>query len=298
MAYWIIVVDDDTANLQMAGLILSRNDMRVTALRSGKALLDYVAAKGQPDLILLDINMPEMDGFEALRRLRDWEHQTGKDETPVIFLTADEEAQTERQGFEAGVSDYIRKPFRPDVLLGRINNILVRQETLRSLRSDAATDKLTGFLNKNAITEELRRVCGVQNGCLMMIDLDSFKLVNDIYGHDMGDRVLKGFSGIIESNVPEGSRCGRIGGDEFAVFLPDALSDEAAEASVRAFQEQLAFMLSMDDRMKHLRVNAGIVHAVPGMTPERVIRDGGRALDRAKEIGGGACCSSGESVMA
>ena len=227
MTHWIMIVDDDTANLKMAGHIMSKAQMRVTALPSGQAMLDYIREHQTPDLILLDIQMPDMDGFEALRRLRDLEQEKGCEMTPVVFLTADEGSDTESHSFEAGVSDYIRKPFRPDVLLGRINNILARQETLRSLRSDATTDKLTGFLNKNAITEELRRVCGVQNGCLMMIDLDSFKLVNDIYGHDMGDRVLKGFADIIESNVPNGSRCGRIGGDEFAVFCLGVTEENA-----------------------------------------------------------------------
>ena len=77
MTRWIIVVDDDTANLQMAGHILSKNNMRVTALRSGALLLDYIKDKGIPDLILLDIKMPEMDGFETLKRLREMEKEKG-----------------------------------------------------------------------------------------------------------------------------------------------------------------------------------------------------------------------------
>ncbi len=218
MANWIIVVDDDTANLQMAGLILSKNDMRVTALKSGRALLDYVAEKGQPSLILLDINMPEMDGFETLGLLRAWEQSQGKEETPVIFLTADEEAETERQGFEAGVSDYIRKPFDPDILLRRINNIVAKQNRINTLRAEATTDKLTGLLNKAAASVEMSQACASETGCLLMIDLDSFKLVNDLYGHEMGDQVLIRFSRLIAESVPEGSRCARIGGDEFVTF--------------------------------------------------------------------------------
>ena len=231
MENWIMIVDDDAANLKAAGHILSKAQMRVTALPSGQAMLDHIREHDTPDLILLDILMPEMDGFETLRRLRELEQEMGYEKTPVVFLTADEGTDTESCSFKAGVSDYIRKPFRAEVLLGRINNILARQETLRSLRSDASTDKLTGFLNKTAAAEELRRVCGVQTGCLMMIDLDAFKLVNDIYGHDMGDRVLKGFADIVRSNVPEGSRCGRIGGDEFAVFCA-GVSEEKAVARI------------------------------------------------------------------
>ena len=218
MALWIIVVDDDTANLQAAGHILSKNNMRVTAFKSGKSLLDHIKDKGSPDLILLDIKMPEMDGFETLSRLRAFEKKSGRDEVPVIFLTADEDAHTETHGFEAGVSDFIRKPFDPEVLLRRINNIVSKQVKMQSLKAEAMTDKLTGFLNKNAAISVLSDACLNKTGCLLMIDLDSFKLVNDIYGHEMGDRVLVGFAKIITDNVPAGSKCARLGGDEFAVF--------------------------------------------------------------------------------
>ncbi len=120
MADWIAVVDDDTANLKMAGFILSKSNMRVTALRSGQLLLDFIA-QNKPDLILLDILMPEMDGFETLRRLR--EAPGGKD-VPVIFLTADEDEQSEVRGLELGAMDCIRKPFVPLTLVTRIRHII------------------------------------------------------------------------------------------------------------------------------------------------------------------------------
>ena len=219
MTKWIMVVDDDTTNLQMAGHILSKNNMRVTALKSGKALLDYVDSKGAPDLILLDIKMPEMDGFETLRLFRELESKKGLPATPIIFLTADEDTSTETRGFEEGVSDFIRKPFNPDVLLKRISNVISMQSEMLSLKDEATIDKLTGLYNKAATGVELSKVCSDSTGCLAMIDLDSFKLVNDIYGHEMGDKVLISFADIIRENTPEGSRSGRIGGDEFVSFL-------------------------------------------------------------------------------
>ncbi len=91
MTKWIIVVDDDTANLKMAGHILSKNNMRVTALKSGSSFLEYVNENGMPDLVLLDIKMPVMDGFETLEKLRQIEKQKGLMKAPVIFLTADED---------------------------------------------------------------------------------------------------------------------------------------------------------------------------------------------------------------
>ena len=122
MADWVIVVDDDLTNLKMAGHILSKNGLRVSAVKSGQALLDYVAANGAPDLILLDIKMPGMDGFETLRRLR--EQEAGKNETPVIFLTADENEESETMGLSLGAMDFIKKPFIPDVLAIRVRHII------------------------------------------------------------------------------------------------------------------------------------------------------------------------------
>ena len=214
----IIVVDDDTSNLKIAGHILSRNEMHVTALHSGQALLDLMIGGETCDLILLDIKMPYMDGFETLDRLRVIEREIGADETPVIFLTADDNSDTEKHGFEAGVSDYIKKPFDPEILIRRVGNVIEKQKKLKSLRAEASTDKLTGFLNKAAASAELSKLCTSQQGCLMMIDLDSFKLVNDIHGHKMGDSVLIAFADILRAAAPEGSRIGRIGGDEFAMF--------------------------------------------------------------------------------
>lgn len=235
MMMHIMIVDDDAANLRAAGHILSKNKMRVTALGSGQALLDHIRSDDLPDLILLDIKMPEMNGFEALSHLRKKEQALGIGEIPVIFLTADEAPDTERQGFEAGVSDYIRKPFDPDILLRRVSNIVSKEKRLSTLRSEADTDNLTGFLNKAAAARAMASLCASDLGCLMLVDLDSFKLVNDLFGHKMGDNVLICFAAVLRSAAPEGSVIGRIGGDEFTVFA----GGMQTEAEVAAFAKRI-----------------------------------------------------------
>ena len=123
MADWVIVVDDDTLNLKMAGHILSRNNMSVTALKSGQELLDFLEKSNEtPDLILLDIRMPEMDGFETLTRLR--EQSGDKEEIPVIFLTANDDEESETKGLSLGAMDFIKKPFIPEVLTLRARHII------------------------------------------------------------------------------------------------------------------------------------------------------------------------------
>ena len=133
MDAWVVVVDDDVSNLKMAGYILSKNNMRVTALKSGKALLDYIGAN-QPDLILLDIMMPDMDGFTTLQKLR--EKQTGKDKIPVIFITAAEETETETRGLRLGAMDFIKKPFNPEVLVLRVRHTIELVRLQRNLMQE------------------------------------------------------------------------------------------------------------------------------------------------------------------
>ena len=225
MSSWIIVVDDDVTNLKMAGQILSKSNMRVTAVKSGQSLLDYVREKGAPDLILLDINMPEMDGFETYSKFRELEEELDIPETPIVMLTADEDRANESKGFEMGVSDYIRKPFDPDVLVRRVENIVRSRGQMRMFEEEATIDKLTGFLNKYTANEQIAALCLKKKGTLMIADLDSFKLVNDIYGHDMGDRVLAAFSKILKEYMRFHAVFGRIGGDEFLMFA-EGMNDE------------------------------------------------------------------------
>ena len=119
--YWIIVVDDDASNLMMAGNTMSKNGMRVTALRSGKALLEYIEKNEVPDLCLLDIKMPDMNGFDTLKALR--ASEKGR-ELPVAFLTADESDKAETTGLSLGAMDFIKKPFVPEILVLRAKHII------------------------------------------------------------------------------------------------------------------------------------------------------------------------------
>ena len=133
MADWVIVVDDDEQNLKIAGRILSRAHMRVTAMKSGEALIDYIREKEVPDLILLDVKMPGMDGFETLAGLRKMEK--GK-MVPVIFLTADEKEDTEVRGLTAGAMDFIKKPFVPEVLTVRVRHMIDLDHLQRNLEDE------------------------------------------------------------------------------------------------------------------------------------------------------------------
>ena len=118
MDIWILVVDDNTSNLTMANRILSEEGMRVSCVKSGEAAVKFLQFN-RPDLILLDVHMPEMDGFETIAAIRADSATAG---IPVIFLTADDDSETEKAGLQAGAMDFLKKPFVPEVLLFRVRH--------------------------------------------------------------------------------------------------------------------------------------------------------------------------------
>ena len=133
MNEWILVVDDDANNLKAASHILVKNGMRASCVRSGEDALRFLDGGRRPDLILLDIHMPEMDGFETLRRIRA-DAQTAA--IPVVFLTADEGSDAETRGLEAGAMDFIKKPFVPEVLLTRVRHMINLDRLQRNLEAE------------------------------------------------------------------------------------------------------------------------------------------------------------------
>ena len=208
----ILIVDDMIVTLMMTENMLCGHYTTFCASSGQEAIEIY--RRERPDMVLSDLRMPGMNGLELQQALQKEMQKT----IPFMFMTADHNEDMESRGFENGAMDFIRKPFRPDVLLRRVGNILQTVEQIEGLKRHASTDSLTGLLNKSSAEEELGRVCAQANGALLMIDLDSFKPVNDIYGHSMGDKVLMSFADILRSSVRPDDVLGRIGGDEFIAF--------------------------------------------------------------------------------
>lgn len=139
----VVVVDDDAIILKQANLILTEAGFKVTCLKSGKLLLDYIG-KNQVDILLLDIRMPDMDGFETIRALREWEKENSHETVPVIYLTANDDLDSEAKGLSLGAMDFIRKPFSSEALKIRVRNLV----DLISLQKDLhkEVDKKTAQL--------------------------------------------------------------------------------------------------------------------------------------------------------
>ena len=247
MADWIFVVDDDTANLKMAGHILSKRGMRVTAFRSGESMLGALR-ENHPDLILLDIMMPGMDGFETITELKKQSHSR---DIPVIFLTADDEAETETRGLKLGAMDFIRKPFVPDVLAVRVRHTI---ELVR-LQNDlsAEVEKKTAAIEKLSmhIVETLADAIDAK----------------DTYTHGHSKRVAEYASEIARRRGYSEEDChsiymmgllhdvGKIGIPDAVINKPGKLTDEEFEV-IKTHPPKGAKILSNITEMPELAVGA------------------------------------------
>ncbi|HAG69118.1 MAG TPA: hypothetical protein DCL38_04005 [Lachnospiraceae bacterium] len=288
MDCWVVVVDDDPFYLESTKRILGTSNMKVSCLRSGSMLLKFME-KNSPDLILLDIMMPQMGGFETFQELRRLEKQVGRAEIPVIFLTGEKDNDTENRGLTLGASDYIYKPFDRDILISRIKNTVLRNKRIERLTEDATIDKLTGFLNKKFGTERIAGACESLNGSLMVLDLDSFKLVNDLFGHEAGDRVLAAFADVVRRNTRGQDTVCRIGGDEFMAFFCNISVEYAVNVLALRLNEQLAFETEKilgEDHGIPLGVSVGAI-MVPeyGRDAQTLFRMADKAMYTAKQNG-------------
>ncbi|MGN0317946.1 MAG: diguanylate cyclase domain-containing protein [Lachnospira sp.] len=225
----ILVVDDDKMNLAMARKVLSE-EYNVIPVMNGSQALKYLE-DGGCDMILLDINMPEMNGFEVYERIRS---DKRLENIPVIFLTADTDTDTETRCFKEGAVDFIAKPFVPAVMRSRIGRALELEELRLSLadkleqktrevsdmKNKSSQDVLTGLWNRAYTEAKVNELIqGGTKGALLMIDMDNFKAINDNYGHIAGDKTLKMFADTLRDFSSDKDILCRIGGDEFVVFI-------------------------------------------------------------------------------
>jgi diguanylate cyclase (GGDEF)-like protein len=229
----ILIVDDEEIMLMLAERALGQHYVTVLAHSGAEAVNLYF--EEQPDLVLTDLRMPEMSGYELQSTI----HSKSDEDTPFIFITSDESDESESRGFDLGAADYIRKPIKPEVLLKRIERVLDNVDENNRLRKEAQLDAMTGLYNKATTERVLNDTVHKKRGMLLALDLDSFKLINDIHGHEMGDKILIAFSELIKSSIRENDIAGRIGGDEFVVFCENLFDTKAIEQRVEFYNVKL-----------------------------------------------------------
>jgi len=224
----VLVVDDQIANVEILNSVLE-DEYEILFATSGKETIE-IATIQLPDIILLDVVMPEMDGYEVCARLK--ENDKTRD-IPVIFITAMHQEEDESKGLDAGGIDYIAKPIRPSIVKARVRNHLELKRHRDSLKELSAMDGLTGIANRRRFDQcldyEWSRSRRSQTPVsLVMADIDFFKAYNDHYGHLAGDACLKRVAGTLrEASRRPADIPARYGGEEFAILLPETSADGA-----------------------------------------------------------------------
>jgi len=270
-AFTLLIVDDEKRNRSLLTELL-QGDYRIILAKNGEQALER-AREHHPDLILLDVLMPDRDGYAVIRELKN-DDQTR--DIPVIFVTALDSAGDEERGLELGAVDYISKPFNPAIVRVRIRNHLQSVQQRRLLEQLAMLDSLTGIPNRRRFTkvfeQEWRR--GMRDGTpvsLIVVDVDHFKAYNDTYGHAAGDEVLRLIARTLQDALRRpGDFVARYGGEEFVILLP-GITGEGARA--------LAEQARADVEAKH------ITHADSGVSPYVTISMGGATCDAVAAAG-------------
>ena len=218
----VLIIDDETANIISLTNILSP-EYDIYAAKNGQDAI-MLAKEHLPDLILLDILMPEMDGYEIISALKGSEITRA---IPVIFISGLGSAEAEEKGLILGASDYITKPFHSSIVKLRVQNQIQYSSQFNIVKALSFMDELTGLFNRRGFDSRLRlewnRAKREQTmSSIMMIDIDSFKKYNDVYGHLQGDVALYTVAKVIEQTLKRPADfCARWGGEEFIVLLPD-----------------------------------------------------------------------------
>jgi len=235
----ILIVDDEAANIQVLAACLN-DDYRIKVAISGEQCLALLQEDEIPDLILLDIEMPGMNGYEVCGQIKNNELIA---DVPVIFVTAKDNESDEEKGFNLGAVDYITKPVTPSIVKARVKTHVTLKQQRDLLESMAMHDQLTGLYNRrylfdvsaHKITGALRHA---KNLSLLMMDIDYFKNINDTHGHAAGDEILKAVSGVLGEHNRKEDLVARFGGEEFVIIL-EYCSLEDAKLKAEEIREKV-----------------------------------------------------------
>jgi diguanylate cyclase (GGDEF)-like protein len=297
----ILLVDDDPTSIALLRQTLSELGQLRFATSGTDAL--RVARQRIPDLVLLDVEMPGMTGFEVCAAMKQDELLR---DVPIIFITSHDELEQEVTGLSLGAADFIGKPLRAPLVIARVRTQLAMKAMADALRQAATTDVLTGLANRRSLDE---RMDSEWSRChrsglplsLLLIDVDCFKTYNDRYGHQAGDDCLAAVATAMREAVCRAADlCARYGGEEFCVLLPDTPRHGAWEVAqrIRAAIDALQRPHDSSSVAGHVTVSIGVTtyhaaphephrdgtHAIP-RTPRELIAAADQALYAAKRAG-------------
>jgi diguanylate cyclase (GGDEF)-like protein len=276
----ILLIDDSRLITEYGKRILLSHGHEVMTADSGELGLE-IALRDHPDLILLDVILPGLDGYEVCRRLKD--QDTIRD-IPVIMLTSKAEPADKIRGLELGAVDYVTKPFDAGELMARVNTHLRMKELYEALQEKnlqlqdlANRDSLTHLYNHrffheylNREMDRIRRYGGILS--CVILDLDFFKMVNDTYGHQAGDMILKEIALMLKKRIRESDLAARYGGEEFALVLLQTEVEAALLVCDRLRNEIASATFSIGDSSIHVTASFGISFCPsPGIKEAKIL---------------------------
>jgi diguanylate cyclase (GGDEF)-like protein len=293
----ILIVDDEVSNIEILNAALE-DDYDICFATSGEEAI-RMAFADPPDLVLLDVLMPGIDGYEVCRRLKEEQRLSA---VPIIFATGLGDQDAEVRGLSLGAIDYVTKPFSPVVVRARVHNHIESKRMRDQLAELAITDALTGLSNRRrleqSLTSEVSRLArNAERLSVVMLDIDFFKLFNDTYGHPAGDRCLALVASALNQSVGRSSDlAARYGGEEFACVLPGASFDNALVVGEKILSHirLLEILHAASSVSSHVTASVGVATAtcMKGMSPDLWIKIADRQLYAAKRSGRNRVCGA------
>lgn len=300
----VLAVDDSLMICQQIEAALKNEDLDIHIAHNGRDALALME-QCQPDLILLDIILPDMEGYELFGKIKERDHNNAS----IVFITSKDSERDVIRGFSMGASDYIKKPFRQEEMKSRViahlsakrqkDELKHMNEELRASMERLGTmvyrDELTGLYNRHYFAEKMERELetAARQDAFIMIDVDNFKHINDSYGHDAGDTVLVCIASIMES-ICRRHRVIRWGGEEFLIVLMDADRDEAMRIAEQIRVEIAEFPMLYKDVTFFCTVTLGVSAYQRGKSIKQNIDRADRALYCGKKSGKNCCIWSDE----
>jgi two-component system cell cycle response regulator len=288
----VLIADDSIVVRAVVRGSLEDEGYRVIEAVDGLAALEYCRLD-PPDVLLLDVEMPQIDGYQVLSALKS---DVDLRDIPVVFLTSRSHTADVVAGLRGGAHDYLKKPFENIELIARVGSavhVKKLQDQLRQRNADldrmSRTDALTGLYNRRHLDEELLR----QNSnasrhqdplCVVLLDIDRFKRVNDSYGHSAGDLVLRAFADRLRAELRAGDIAGRWGGEEFLIIMPRTDADGGFEVADRLRRAIAAKPIAAGDVDIDVTVSGGCVSCT-GDSAEALLQLADSCLYRAKASG-------------
>ena len=224
----VLIVDDVATNIQALALLL-KEEYVIKVATGGARALELASQDPIPDLILLDVQMPDMNGYDVLKLLKE---ESTTAQIPIIFVTGKDAVEDEEYGLELGAVDYIAKPIRPSIVKARVKTHIMLKQQHDQLVGMATHDQLTGLYNRHYLNDALsKKVAHAKRHSeplsVIIVDIDHFKSVNDTYGHLTGDLILKAVGSAMQSGARKEDIAARFGGEEFIVLLDNCTAHDA-----------------------------------------------------------------------